>query len=289
MTDPKRLLEEGTTLEASLLGSAMDDAPRKGLDRRIQAALGIGGIAITTGTASTTAAAATKAAPYLVSLGIAKWAGWAGIVALGAGAVVGAAAIARHEAGSERSPARARASSWISPRATYETLPAAHGVEGARPSGTAAQAEAQAEGRAQEPSAPASEPEAVARVPVAAAPEAKEAVVAANPSRSPSTSPVEVPAPPAPRLSSELKLMDGANAALDSGDADLALTLLDRHDLEFLHGRLAPEALELRIRAYALRHDDAKVAELGRAFLARYPDSPLVPRVRALTSPVDRR
>jgi hypothetical protein len=275
MTDPKRLLEDGTTLEASLLGSAMDDAPRKGLDRRIQAALGIGGIAITAGTASTTAAAATKAAPYLMSLGIAKW---AGIVAVGAGAVVGGAAFVRHEVTSDRFPAPA-------PHATYETLPATHVVEGARPSGTAAQAQ----GRAQEPSAPAGEPEAVARAPVAAAPEAKETVVAANPSRGPLTSPVDAPVSPAPGLASELKLMDGANAALDSGDADLALTLLDRHDLEFLHGRLAPEALELRIRAYALRHDDAKVAELGRAFLARYPDSPLVPRVRALTSPVDRR
>jgi outer membrane protein assembly factor BamD (BamD/ComL family) len=86
-----------------------------------------------------------------------------------------------------------------------------------------------------------------------------------------------------------MRLMDGATAALDSGDARLALTLLDRHDLEFLHGQMAPEALELRIRAYGLRHDDAKVVELGRAFLSRYPDNPLVPRVRALIGESERR
>jgi hypothetical protein len=259
MTDPKRLLEEGSALEANLLGSALEDAPRKGLDRKIQAALGMGAIAISTGTASTTAAAASKAAPVLVSLGIAKW---AGIVAIGAGAVIGAATIARHE---PAAPPTAR----VVPVAA--AVPRAEAREVPTPV----------------PASPVEQP-AVLPTPVPVAPP-----IVANRSvetRAPATQEAtraEV-RPEAPPLSSELTLMDQANAALDSGDANRAMTLLDRHDLEFLHGRLAPEALELRIRAYAQRRDDAKVAELGRAFLSRYPESPLVPRVRALLASSDR-
>jgi hypothetical protein len=66
MTDPKRLLEAGTDLEMRLLSSATDDAPSQGLERRVQAALGIGSIALGAGTASTTAAAAIEGDPALV-------------------------------------------------------------------------------------------------------------------------------------------------------------------------------------------------------------------------------
>ena len=90
------------------------------------------------------------------------------------------------------------------------------------------------------------------------------------------------PAPHAPRseLVEELALLDGARAALDSGDTDLAVRQLDRHDLDYVHGQLGPDALALRIDVYARRGDDAKVAELSRSFLARYPDHPQAPRVQ---------
>jgi hypothetical protein len=255
MTDPKRLLEEGTALEATLLGAALDDAPRKGLDRRVQAALGIGGIAISASTASTTAAAASKAAPLLLSLGIAKW---AGIAVIGAGAVVGAAAVVHHESARSTPPSAIAAAARTTPA---PAVPA--GIEDRVtappppvPLATAAAPE------------PTPSPSPVAN---------RSATPAANTTNAP-----EAPTQSKPALSDELRLVDGATRAIESGDAELALALLDRHDLEFLHGQMAPEALELRVRAYALRHDDVKVGDLGRGFLARYPDSPLVPRVRAL-------
>jgi hypothetical protein len=270
MTDPKRLLEEGTALEASILGAALDDAPRKGLDRRIHAALGIGGIAIGATTASTTAAAASKAAPALVSFGIAKW---AGIVAIGASAVVGAAAVARHESmpiAPPHGPVVLRPPSGAIPAPT--AVPVAE--LGLPPSAPVAD--------------PTSDPgPAEAMLPRAPAARAAEPTV--SPAIEAPSAPSRVALPPSmPGLSSELDLVDRANAALDSGDAQRAITLLDRHDLDFLHGRLAPEALELRIRAYALRHDDVKVVDLGKTFLSRYPDSPLVPRVRALIGESER-
>jgi hypothetical protein len=52
-----------------------------------------------------------------------------------------------------------------------------------------------------------------------------------------------------------------------------------------VHGALGPEALESRIEAYALRHDDGKVSELGHAFLARYASHPLAAKVRSLVHP----
>jgi TolA-binding protein len=81
---------------------------------------------------------------------------------------------------------------------------------------------------------------------------------------------------------SELAPLDAAHAAFDSGDMDRALALLNRHDLEFPRGQLAPEALALRARIYEQRRDSRRVLELTARFLGRYPDHPQAPRMRAM-------
>jgi outer membrane protein assembly factor BamD (BamD/ComL family) len=91
-----------------------------------------------------------------------------------------------------------------------------------------------------------------------------------------------VPNESAEELVSELALLDRAHRALDSADTPLALSMLDRRDLEFVHGDLAPESLALRIEAYAQRRDGVKVRELGQSFLSRYPSHPQVRRVQSL-------
>jgi outer membrane protein assembly factor BamD (BamD/ComL family) len=98
--------------------------------------------------------------------------------------------------------------------------------------------------------------------------------------------PSNPPAPPAepktPPLEDEVALVHQAHSALASGDTPRALAILDRHDLDYIHGALAPEALEVRIEAYVQRHDETKVAELAQAFLSRYPGHPLTGKVRSL-------
>ena len=112
--------------------------------------------------------------------------------------------------------------------------------------------------------------------------ESKPDRVAVAPPVAGSTVSAEAPAKTTGDLVSELALLDVARRALDSSDTSHALTTLDRHDLEFAHGDLAPESLALRIEVYAQRRDDGKVRELGQSFLAQYPTHPQSRRVRAL-------
>jgi hypothetical protein len=260
MTDPRRLVEEGTELEMRLLASALEDAPGRGLERRVQAAVGIGSIAVGAGTASTTAAAASKAIP-LFSLVVAKW---VGIVAIGTGAVVGVA-IVRPKAGLQHAP--------IGSGSPTRPRGAALGAAMAASPSNAAQ-----------PLVPAIAPVAISP-PVSPPATLDRAGVASttNHSQAPAASPsAGVPTETTTDLVSELAMLDSAHKALDSSDTQLALATLDRHDLEFAHGDLAPESLVLRIEAYAQRRDGAKVRELGQTFLSRYPSHPQSGRVQLL-------
>jgi hypothetical protein len=263
MTDPKRMLEGGTELEARLLGSALDDAPAKGLGRRVQAALGVSGIAIGAGTATTSAAAASKAVPLLMSVGVAKW---VGIVALGTGAAVGVAVVHR-EAESQRASVRS----------------ASPGVIAAAPTVIARRLDTVPSSIPYIPPVPLSPPPLAPAPPLAPPPVVQDRVaLAPPPAPSPPLVRAAVPAETAEELVSELALLDRAHRALDSDDTQLALSTLDRRDLEFVHGDLAPESLALRIEAYAQRRDEVKVRELGQSFLSRYPTHPQVRRVQSL-------
>jgi TolA-binding protein len=260
MNDPKRLLDEGTELETRLLASAIDDAPRAGLGRKVHLALGIGGAAVGTGTATTTAAAAaSKATPLLASLGVAKW---VGILALGTGAVASVAVVHR------------RASTVDS---TSVEVPGA--VERRAPGAPAVRTAAEPETRVPAPAEVSPPPAPIAADPPAPDPRVGPSGSRQAPAVSPGQPAVAPPKAPAPELAGELALLDRAHAALDSGDTQLALATLDRHDLEYMNGGLAPEALLLRIEAYARRHDDVKVTELGARFLSRYPGHPQAPQV----------
>jgi hypothetical protein len=266
MTDPKRLLEGGTELEARLLASALEDAPGRGLERRVQVAVGIGGIAMGAGTASTTAAAAASKAIPLLSLGVAKW---VGIVAIGTGAMVGAAVIVRPEVGLRHAPVRS-----VSPTRPTGAPGAAVGPAMTAPPPNAAQ-----------PwippippiaiSPPAPHPATLDRAGVPSTTNHPQALAASPSAVVPTETTTDL-------LVSELAMLDSAHKALDSGDTQLALATLDRHDLEFAHGDLAPESLVLRIEAYAQRRDDVKVRELGQSFLSRYPAHPQSGRVQLL-------
>jgi RNA polymerase sigma-70 factor (ECF subfamily) len=86
---------------------------------------------------------------------------------------------------------------------------------------------------------------------------------------------------PGPDVAGEIALLNEAQRALASGQADRALQILDRHAHEFPRGSLAEERAAARILALcALGRVTAARAETA-AFVRQSPESPLVERVRA--------
>ncbi len=57
-------------------------------------------------------------------------------------------------------------------------------------------------------------------------------------------------------LAAEAKLMSQAQSALEQGNREAALDILEQHRLEFPTGQLKPEATLLRARAFKLKHSD---------------------------------
>lgn len=76
-------------------------------------------------------------------------------------------------------------------------------------------------------------------------------------------------------LATEVRLIDGARAAIDGGDPARALALLDDHDRRFPGGALAPEAAALRVEALCASGRTTESQSAVRRFEARYPGSPL--------------
>jgi hypothetical protein len=83
-------------------------------------------------------------------------------------------------------------------------------------------------------------------------------------------------------LSDEVKELDRARAALDSGDASKALEELDEHDKQFGTALLGEEAMVIRIQARERAGDKPGAAALANQFLAIYPHSPHASHVRSL-------
>jgi Outer membrane lipoprotein len=80
----------------------------------------------------------------------------------------------------------------------------------------------------------------------------------------------------------ELAMVEAARSALASGDTDVCLKALDRHDAKFPDGALASEADITRIEAHAKNGQNARARALADRFLTRHPTSPYVERVRSL-------
>ena len=108
--------------------------------------------------------------------------------------------------------------------------------------------------------------------------------VTITPTTQPSTAPTDVEAPP-PRASSssslakETALLSKAQRALQSGDANQALELLDKHEREHAHGVLEEERSAARVIALCKLEKRAEATAAAADFLARYPNSPHARRV----------
>jgi hypothetical protein len=124
-------------------------------------------------------------------------------------------------------------------------------------------------------------PEATAPVPEAVAP--AEPPPAAEPA--PAAPPAEPPratAPTASRLALEVSLVDRARTALRAGNPAGAFAALADYHRQFPDGDLDAEADMVTIEVLIAQGQAAQARAHGTAFLARFPRSPLVQRVRSL-------
>jgi hypothetical protein len=138
--------------------------------------------------------------------------------------------------------------------------------------------------------APVRAPAVTAHGPVVPAPPAPATVVAppaesAAPAAPPRRTAPAAPALPKPisDLREQRQAIDAARRALAAGKSGETLAIVDGYDARTAAPLFGQEASLLRIEALLAQGQAARAQALGRAFLARHPQSPLAQRVRSLT------
>lgn len=310
MSEPRRLLEDAgdCDLTRAMLRSARDDAPSPEARRKTLVALGLGGSVIAAGTTASAASAASAvttggaSATTVVSAGGAALVKWAGIGVLGGLLTLGGVQLAQiHGAASApAAPVAARVRHGAAVRAISQKVSASTSIEArageeraletrgqgaprdeaaAPPPAPDADAEPAIGDRRAEPAErPAARPRAGAQA--AARAEAERASTEGATRTAPSAAPAQQ------TLADEVAVLDRAREALAAGDPQRAFAALEKHDGQFAGGLLGPEAEVLRVEAAALRGDSVEVQRFANQFFARYPDSPLIGRVRKIVSAV---
>ncbi|MBX3201771.1 MAG: hypothetical protein KF894_26780 [Labilithrix sp.] len=100
-----------------------------------------------------------------------------------------------------------------------------------------------------------------------------------SPSRQPPTAAVS---PSVSALREEASLLDEARTALSRAEHDVARAKIGEARARFPTSQLAPERDALEVRLVSDSGDRPRAARLARAFVDRYPDSPLRPGVEAI-------
>ena len=107
--------------------------------------------------------------------------------------------------------------------------------------------------------------------------------------------PVEAPAPAAAHvaradataatdadLGEQIRLIEAARAGVAAHDAKVATAALDAYAAKFPRGSFGQEAMVLRIRAIDQAGDSARASALAKSFVARFPNSPHVARLKPI-------
>jgi hypothetical protein len=81
-------------------------------------------------------------------------------------------------------------------------------------------------------------------------------------------------------MAQEIELIDQARAALRSSNAAATLRLVNDYGRRFPAGRLAPEALYLRMEAYLKAGDQQNALAAARRLVDKYPQCPQVARAK---------
>jgi hypothetical protein len=96
------------------------------------------------------------------------------------------------------------------------------------------------------------------------------------------TTQTHVAQPAASTLSEQVAALDRARAALEAHDGSKARKLVDAYEAEYPGGAFTQEAEVVRIEALSRDGNRAEAERAGKRFLAAYPKSPHVSRVRTL-------
>jgi len=267
MSTPRRLIDEGSSLDRALLSAGREEQPSEDLERRVLAAVGaIGaGAAASAGAATGAATAAATPRSLFHLLRSRALLVVATSVTLGVVGGVGFLVASREDANRRPSPA--------------PSLPApapGAGVTAEAASDETSRAAVTPASLPDAPAAPASAPStpSAPSAPTATTVPTVAALAAPTAATAPTTS--------AGTLEREIALLDTVKSRLDPAGATEALRTLDTYDREFPSGALRPEARVLRIRALLLRGDRAAATALAEQLLASDPSSVHARRVRAL-------
>ena len=285
MSEPRRILDgpSATPFERNLLESWSSEQPSPAARARARA-LAIAGAAATTlaaatavtAVASTTGTAAGTAAPSAAGVGLAVIAKWGILLALAVGSAVGGVLVL---GGARTADA---------PPPVTSSSPLANAAAGAQPSAASpAIGSSTSPPYADEPKAvsPADLPPASPTITATAITGAGGATAAAGATATSATSTATAAATGAGATASfaeEIASFDRARAALDAGDFDRALALVDGYEKRFPGGTFVQEAEVLRIQALARKGDSAGARRVGQRFLAAHPTSPHAARIRAI-------
>lgn len=258
MMDPRRMLEgDADGVEQALLRSAANDEPPEGSEQAVLCALAIlpGVSAAAAGGIATGAGAGLGTATGTVASTAARLGAWSMIKWVGIGVVAGTATLGGVHALSGPS-------THGSAQASTPQIPVGNALH--------------ATSRVPEPTPLAASNDMAPAEPAPSAKRAEKAPVAS----------VESPASAAvgadPSLAAEVAALDRARKALEADDPTAALRVIDEQQRGHGEGVLKPETEVVRIEALIKAGNRQAGVELGRQFLAKYPNHPLQVRVRSL-------
>lgn len=251
MSNLKLVPDDPTPLEKMLLDASRAELPSEDHKARLRAVLGIGvplsgpfaAPAPASAAVPTTQAAASVAPPATVAAAVAAKSTTAKL-AVGVGVLAVAGAL------------------WLNRESDAAPVPKAP---------VAAQVQAQPIA-APPPETAAAEPAAVSPLPPV------EEATAAPRTRG-SSAPV---ASAAEDLSEQIRLIEAARAGVASHDSRAALAAVDSYSAKFPRGSFGQEATVLRIRALDQAGDSARATALAKSFVARFPSSPHVARLKPI-------
>jgi hypothetical protein len=259
MNEPKRWLEEEAPgpIRAMLLSARDEEPSRAGMERTLTA-VGVSA-AVASGAASAAGATAVKTSTAALGWIAVKWSlvGAATAVAAFGGAHMAERAFSSTSRSSPPKAARADAKLHATTPAPIPLAP---------------------------PSAPV-EPSTAELAPERDTAEKVEVVPRAPLSPLPSEQSGSASSPSADtaRLLEEVRAVDRARAALSSGNAASALSVLDAYTVAFPHPSFEPEALYLRMQALLATGDPA-ARTIADRLVRSFPNAPQAARARAVLS-----
>ncbi len=266
---PPRLARSGDSFDRALLRAGRSDDPPRGAESRALAALGLSaGVAPLAARPRPSSTVQWGWSPKAVAIALAVGAAVAGTWMVGLRRARLAAPVA----------SSARSEAVQLPSVVRSVVPDALGAARGDVAGAGLGSEAAPQTWSPAPIAGVAAP---IDEPIRRAPHVPSSCPLASVASTPVAS-THAPTVAAPALSVEIALVQQAARALVSGDAAVALSLLDTYDRQCPHGALADEAGALRVQALARSGRASEARALARRLLDAHPHGVLATRLKGV-------